>query len=800
MISTRPRLGAAAVSLFVGIFSWANLAYGATQVTLKNGMTFEGRSTRIGTLSENPLVKSPSAGGVETLPIVLIDDGVRRTFFPFRQVAIPPSETGSDDKPIKIGHQRVATSSTRVGSVGGILGATPFDPWGRRTIRVRTNKGSQEIVQGITEISPVYTRVRGLQGDRAVNWDMRIATSSIPSATLRQILLRNEATQGAEARRDVVRLLFQSERYQDAARELQLAMRKYPELEELNALNRQLIQLGAQRLLREIELRQSAGQHGYVAHLLSGFPSENVATENLIQAADMLKAHETSERQQGQILKLIEPLVQQVADLPRRHLIDRVHAEITRDLNRNNVGRMSDFLRLADDQKLKADEKLALAISGWLLGKGEAELNLAVTSSLIDVRELTREYLRAMGEEKRHLRKDLLARISEREGGTPRYLAQLLRNMLPPHDLPETTDIPGFFDVSVAGNPEAFPVRYRVQLPPEYDPYRRYPTIVSLHAAGSAPEAQINWWAGTYDPETRQRLGLATRYGYIVIAPEWTTDGQTAYEYSAREHNVVLKSLRDAMRRYSVDSDRVFLTGHALGGDAAWDMGAAHPDLWAGVMLIGARSDYGEKNSPQYVTLYHENAKTIPWYFVFGELDGKKMRDCSIPLNRYLKNAGFDPIVVQYQGRGNEHFYEEIQRLFRWMQHQQRDFLPPEFETVTMRPWDNFFWYFDLEGFPSAAMIPPLGWPAKRSRPARVEGKYRNNQVSLSTGATNATVWLSPEMIDFEKRIEIRVNGKERRQEITPDIETMLEDARTRADRQHVFWARVDVQTGRRAN
>ena len=63
--------------------------------------------------------------------------------------------------------------------------------------------------------------------------------------------------------------------------------------------------------------------------------------------------------------------------------------------------------------------------------------NLAVASSLIDVRKLTREYLRAMGPDKRHIRKELLSRITEREGGTPGYIAQLLKNILPPHEAPE---------------------------------------------------------------------------------------------------------------------------------------------------------------------------------------------------------------------------------------------------------------------------------------------------------------------------------------------------------------------------
>ena len=49
--------------------------------------------------------------------------------------------------------------------------------------------------------------------------------------------------------------------------------------------------------------------------------------------------------------------------------------------------------------------------------------------------------------------------------------------------------------------------------------------------------------------------------------------------------------LRDACKRFSIDIDRVFLSGHSMGGDAAWDIGLAHPDLWAGVIPIVAAAD-----------------------------------------------------------------------------------------------------------------------------------------------------------------------------------------------------------------
>jgi hypothetical protein len=56
-------------------------------------------------------------------------------------------------------------------------------------------------------------------------------------------------------------------------------------------------------------------------------------------------------------------------------------------------------------------------------------------------------------------------------------------------------------------------------------------------------------------------------------------------------------------------------------------------------------------------------------------------------------------------------------------------------------------------------------------------------------------VWLSPEAVDFDQRVPITINGRALAsggRVIAPDLGVLLEDVRTRADRQHPFWAKVE--------
>ena len=247
--------------------------------------------------------------------------------------------------------------------------------------------------------------------------------------------------------------------------------------------------------------------------------------------------------------------------------------------------------------------------------------------------------------------------------------------------------------------------------------------------------------------------------------------GRLGTSIQRREHAAVLSCLRDASRRFSLDTDRVFLSGHGMGGDAAWDIGLAHPDLWAGVMPIVAVADYGPQ-APKYISQYWENARYVPLYFVAGELDGDKTKRNGRDFDRYMTRPHYDVLVVEYIGRGQEHFYEEIHRLFTWMGLHRRDLAPEEFACVSMRPFDNFFWCLEVDQLPERSLVLPLAWPAPPgTRPATTEfRKYVDNRLNVNTGATQATLWLAPPVVDLNRPLEITVNGRTRTYRLDPSM------------------------------
>ena len=191
----------------------------------------------------------------------------------------------------------------------------------------------------------------------------------------------------------------------------------------------------------------------------------------------------------------------------------------------------------------------------------------------------------------------------------------------------------------------------------------------------------------------------------------------------------------------------------------------------------------------------------MPFYFVAGELDGTKMAKNAGDLDRYLRR-GFNTTVVEYLGRGHEDFYDEILRMFDWMGRCHRDFFPREFTCETMRPWDNYFWWVEMHGLPPRSNVDPADWPPPSgTKPAQVKGSINNTQRHQRPHRHQPGDGLALAEDDrFQAALDDHrqrpaLNGSD--QTIQPDLRTLLEDVRTRGDRQHPFWAKLDSTTGR---
>jgi predicted esterase len=761
---------------------WVLAAVAATaradRVEMADGRVLEGRFALLPGVAVDPTTEKSQAAGT---PILMCDDELTRTMVSKRRVAkTEPAPVDFGLEKIRI-PQRVPEKGRRVAGMGAAIETTPFDEFGRRILSLSTAGGRVDVVQGITEITPRWTRIEGIVTENPVLLDMRLATSALPRDVLKRVIEQHIDRTNADHRLRVVRLLIQAERYEDARSELDEVLKDFSSLAELTRERKRISELAARRILDEIRMRGRVGQDRLALRLLENFPTADVGGELLEEVREERDRYRDRQEKARALVAGLRSRVAGLEDAQERAAATAVADEIESQLSFGTFERLATFERLGGDPALPAGRAVALAINGWLQGAAAGDDNLKVALSAVRLRETLRDYLRSADAPARDAQ---LERMRGEEAFSAATIAAIARHMRPPLDPPPPT-APGLYTLEVPGLPGAGATRCLVQLPPEYDPLRGYPTIVSLHAAWTTPEQQLEWWAGRPAADGT-RLGQATRHGAIIIAPAWGREHQSAYEYSAREHAIVLAAVREACQRFAVDTDRVFLSGHSMGGDAAWDIGLAHPDLWAGVIPISAAAD-------RYVHHYWRNAAALPLYFVGGELDRGTLQRNAVDLDRYFLK-GYDATYVEYRGRGHDHFSEELLRIFDWMGRKRRT-PPQEIEAVSMRPWDRFFWWLEFAEAPPKTVTLPGNWPpAKGAGPLEIEGQVTpGNTMAARCGARGVRLWLGPDSVDMTRPVTVTLSGERLfKGRVVPDERVLLEDLRRRGDRQHPFWAVVE--------
>lgn len=747
---------------------------------------------------------SPSSVKSET--ILSLDDGLRTTFVNSSKrniLSIQESNARASENFILASDGEAAQNGSSP-SIVGLLGVSDFNKYGRRTYSFMTTRGRVDVLQGITVLTPLFAKVEVLRtGSEDFVWDQRIITSSIPPKTLREILFQAADLSKSSEWLKMVSFYEQAKRYAEAEEIMSQALERFPtELAERAPIITQLNQLAANQKFEEIRLRQNSGQHQLAKNLLGQFPLNTLSTENQLKLDNEIKTLQQNVLRIADINKSLQELVAKLPE-PEQQMASEIAREISEEIDLDNVARLDDYERFRRSTNVPIENLVAYAVGGWTLGSGAGLDNWAVAKSALRVRELVKRYL-TVGTAAERTR--ILDELKGQEAAQPQLLAKIISTMKPPLEAPPHREDDPEGLVRLQANLSGYgPIDYLVQLPPEYNPNRRYPCVLALPGRGDAPEIEVNWWCGMpIDVASGQyRFGQATRYGYIVISPAWMTDKQTEYTYTEGEHARILASFRDALRRFSIDTDRVFISGHFDGGTAAWDLASSHPDLWAGAIMISPGADL-------YIMHYRDNLRASPrdidqiplgTYLVYGDLDGTRtVSSMGAVGTEYLSNPNFDCVAVQYNGEGRVRFAAELPRIMEWMElsSHRRIHALRNLDFRSMRSGDRLFYWLE-----APSLKPDLAGNAYQFDP-RNFGLFDANLLdSAANGVSvnkipsadhSARVWLSPEMVDFSRPISLRNAGKPRSvQTLQPDIEVMLEDVRQRGDRQYFFWQKVDL-------
>jgi pimeloyl-ACP methyl ester carboxylesterase len=667
--------------------------------------------------------------------------------------------------------------------------AGPWNDRGRRSFKFvgsRSNK-SVSMEQAIIEIGPHVVKYRGVDEF----WQGQLAISAIPRSVIAGLLGRVEQTNQGERER-VVRFFMDAGWYTEARTELDRLIKEFPNTnlaERAAGAKAFIVQAEATSRRAEIEVRRKAQQYRHAAALLKTFTDKEIGTELLIEVRDLMRRDD--EQRAGdlalatEIRKLEGKLPAEVRGAWKKRVAEVMKAiEKAPDAVRD---RFAAWRKARNTAGTTEEGQFALAVSGFAAGSEVAVAELKAAETLWQARELVHDYLAGLESTDRE---SLVAKLEALEWPGEEGAAEGIRKLdlitrivqLMPPPLSDPSEAPEKTVVrKLAEEQNEEPTEYAVRLPPEYQPLRAYPAIIALHS-GQGPQSAIEVWAAE-----------AARRGYIVIAPEYNVAGQPPdYRYTPSEHAAVELALRDARRRYAIDSDRVFVAGQLTGGNMAWDLALGHPDLFAGVVVI---SGFPAKYVPRYLS-HH---KHLPLYFVIGDLAPAAGEVVYASYVKPLIVKVWDVTYVEYHRRGIEEFPEEIPTIFDWMDRHRREPVPKSFEVVSARTCDNRFFGVVVREFVQGRTTAPeaVEMLGQNLSPAKltVNTSGIGNLVNLKTAGIDRRridVWLSPKIIDFKRRFEVRINDRPRfKGAVKLTLDSLLEDLRLRGDRQQIYWLKV---------
>jgi len=144
---------------------------------------------------------------------------------------------------------------------------------------------------------------------------------------------------------------------------------------------------------------------------------------------------------------------------------------------------------------------------------------------------------------------------------------------------------------------------YQVFVPTAYDKSKMFPLVIALHGMGGDENSYFQAYAqGAFKTE-------AEKHGYIVACPKGR---KPASMYIGDAEKDVMDVIAEMRRDYNIDPDRVYLTGHSMGGYGTWSVAINHPDVFAALAPISG----GANNPAAMSKIAH-----IPQLVVHGDTD-----------------------------------------------------------------------------------------------------------------------------------------------------------------------------------
>lgn len=189
--------------------------------------------------------------------------------------------------------------------------------------------------------------------------------------------------------------------------------------------------------------------------------------------------------------------------------------------------------------------------------------------------------------------------------------------------------------------------------PADYNPKKTYPLVVALHGVSS----RVYSAEELVKPEFRKAFPA---FIMVPVAPArafWATPENASYQMKRNipypDHlPQVMEGIKDISLEYTIDNERIYITGHSMGATGVIGALERYPDVFAaGIASAGSWNPNETKNLNDPLWIFHGNIDEYIPYEVGLNL-GKELKKRGLSVNfNAIKGKGHDigPLVYSKQ-------------------------------------------------------------------------------------------------------------------------------------------------------
>jgi hypothetical protein len=226
-----------------------------------------------------------------------------------------------------------------------------------------------------------------------------------------------------------------------------------------------------------------------------------------------------------------------------------------------------------------------------------------------------------------------------------------------------------------------------------------------------------------------------------------------------------------------IDPDKVFILGYSHGGYGAYAIGPKMPDRFAAIHASAAAATDGETTA--------RTLRTTPFTVLVGELDTR--------YGRYERNLKFKEQVEQLRG-GRTDIYPVTVTIVKGNGHTG---LPDRDKIADMYPAVRNPVPRELTWLMTDSVVQDFFWlhapqPGKQKE---ILASCANNRfvITANEGVGRATVWMDARLVDFDKPVDLELNGSTVTRQFKPGLKTICETLAQRGDPAYAFTAKFTV-------